>query len=169
MNVYKKVMRGVVAVENAVMVVATFAILVLIFVNVIGRFCFNNSFQFVDEFVVAVFVLVSLIGAALACREDGGLIGLSLISDKLTGKARLVQKLIANIVSLVYCGILTYQGVVRTVAEFTQKTNTFVMHWPLWIFVSFVPVSGIFLLLHLVENTVNFLESRKSAEAQEDK
>ncbi len=166
MNTYKKIMKGVVAVENTVMVVATFAILVLIFINVIGRFCFNNSFQFVDEFVVAVFVLVSLIGAALACREDGGLIGLSLISDRLTGKARLIQKLIANLISLVYCGILTYQGVVRTVVEFSQKTNTFVMHWPLWIFTSFVPISGIFLLLHMVENTINFLEARKAKEAE---
>lgn len=164
MNLYKKVMKGVVAVENAVMVVATFAILVLIFVNVIGRFCFNHSFQFVDEFVVAVFVLVSLIGAALASREDGGLIGLSLISDQLKGKTRLIQKLIANAISLIYCGVLTYQGFVRTAVEFSQGTNTFVMHWPLWIFVSFIPVSGIFLLLHLVENTVNFLESRKSKE-----
>jgi len=166
MNGYKKVMKGVVAVENAVMVVATFAILVLIFVNVIGRFCFNHSFQFVDEFVVAVFVLVSLIGAALACREDGGLIGLSLISDQLKGKAKLVQKLVANAISLIYCGVLTYQGFVRTAVEFSQKTNTFVMHWPLWIFVSFVPVSGIFLILHFVENTINFLEARK---AKEDK
>lgn len=164
MNVYKKVMKGVVAVENAVMIVATFAILLLIFVNVIGRFCFNHSFQFVDEFVVAVFVLVSLIGAALASREDGGLIGLSLVSDRLKGKTRFVQKLVANAVSLVYCGILTYQGVVRTVVEFSQGTNTFVMHWPLWIFVSFVPVSGVFLLLHLVENTVNFIESKKNME-----
>jgi len=165
MNTYKKVMKGVVAAENAIMVVSTFAILVLIFINVIGRFCFNYSFQFVDEFVVAVFVLVSLIGAALASREDGGLIGLSLISDRLTGKVRLTQKLIANVISLIYCGILTYQGFVRTAVEFAQKTNTFVMHWPLWIFVSFVPVSGIFLLLHLVENTINFVEARKTAEA----
>lgn len=128
MDLYKKVMKGVVTVENAVMVVATFAILVLIFVNVIGRFCFNHSFQFVDEFVVAVFVLVSLIGAALASREDGGLIGLSLISDQLKGNARLVQKLVANVISLVYCGVLTYQGFVRTAVEFSQGTNTFVMH-----------------------------------------
>lgn len=146
------------------MVIATFTILLLIFVNVIGRFCFNYSFQFVDEFVVAVFVLVSLIGAALASREDGGLIGLSLISDKLTGNARLIQKIIANLISLIYCGILTYQGILRTMVEFSQGTNTFVMHWPLWIFVSFVPVSGFFLMLHLIENTVNFLEARKAKE-----
>ena len=164
MDLYKKVMKGIVAVENAVMIITTFLILLLIFINVIGRFCFNHSFQFVDEFVVAIFVLVSLIGAALACREDGGLIGLSLISDQLKGKARLTQKLIANIICLIYCGILTYQGFVRTASEFAQGTNTFVMHWPQWIFASFIPVSGIFLLLHLVENTINFLESRKIKE-----
>ena len=93
MNTYKKLMQGVVKAENVLMAVTLIMSLVLTFANVIGRKVLNHSLTWVDELVVAVFVLISLMGAALACREDGGLVGLSLVSDRLKGPAKLGQKL----------------------------------------------------------------------------
>ena len=161
MNTYKKIMHGVVKVENVVMAVTLIMSLVLTFANVVGRKLVNHSLTWVDELVVALFVLISLMGAALACREDGGLVGLSLVSDRLSGTARLVQKLLANAFSLIYCIVLTWQGVIRTVAEYEQNAHTYVLHWPGWIFWSFVPVCGVFLVLHFIENTMDFLNARK--------
>lgn len=161
MNTYKKIMHGVVKVENVIMAVTLIVSLVLTFANVVGRKAINHSLTWVDELVVAVFVLISLMGAALACREDGGLVGLSLVSDRLTGSAKLVQKLVANALSIIYCIILTWQGFVRTMADFSQNTHTFVLHWPKWIFWAFVPVCGVFLILHFIENTFDFLNARK--------
>lgn len=161
MKAYKNFMQSVVKVENAVLAIMMIVILVLTFANVVGRFVFNHSLAFADELVVALFVLVSLVGAALAAREDGGLVGLSLLSDKLKGVARRRQKLIANIIAIVYCCLLLYEGIVRAATDYTQKTNTFVLHWPRWIFWAFVPVSAIFLILHFVENTFDFLNDDK--------
>jgi TRAP-type C4-dicarboxylate transport system permease small subunit len=161
MNTYKKFMRGLVKVENIIMAITMILSLVLIFANVIGRKAFNHSLTWVDEFVVAIFVLISLMGAALACREDGGLVGLSLVSDRLKGKSRKAQKLVANALSIVYCLVLTWQGVTRTMADFSQNTHTFVLHWPRWIFWSFVPICGICLILHFIENTLDFLQAGK--------
>ena len=161
MNTYKKIMHGVVKVENVVMAVTLIVSLVLTFANVSGRKMINHSLTWVDELVVALFVLISLMGAALACREDGGLVGLSLVSDRLKGSGRLVQKLVANACSIIYCAILTWQGIGRTMADFSQNTHTFVLHWPRWIFWSFVPVCGVFLILHFIENTFDFLNARK--------
>lgn len=166
MSNFKKIMNTIAKVENAMMAVCTLAILVLIFVNVIGRFVFNHSFAFVDEFVVAVFVLVSLTGAALASRKDGGLIGLSLLSDSLKGNARRCQKLCANIVSILYCGVLTYEGALRVATDYSRGLHTFVLHWPQWIFSAFVPVAGVFLVLHLVENTIDFFENKNAPAEQ---
>lgn len=161
MNSYKKLMHGVVKVENALMAVTLVVSLFLTFANVVGRKVANHSLTWVDELVVALFVLISLMGAALASREDGGLVGLSLVSDRLSGNARLVQKLIANVCSIVYCGVLTWQGVIRTLAEYRQNAHTYVLHWPGWIFWSFVPLCGVFLVLHFIENTFDFLNARK--------
>lgn len=163
MNTYKKLMHGVVKVENIIMAATLLMSLILTFANVIGRKALNHSLTWVDELVVAVFVLISLMGAALACREDGGLVGLSLLSDRLSGSAKLLQKLIANGLSIIYCAILTWQGIVRTSADFAQNTHTFVLHWPRWIFWAFVPVCGVFLILHFIENTIDFLNARKES------
>ncbi|MDD6037734.1 MAG: TRAP transporter small permease [bacterium] len=161
MNTYKKIMHGVVKVENAIMAVTLIVSLVLTFANVIGRKLINHSLTWVDELVVAFFVLISLMGAALACREDGGLVGLSLVSDRLKGPAKMVQKLVANVFSIIYCVILTWQGVGRAASEFTQNAHTYVLHWPSWIFWAFVPVCGVFLVLHFIENTLDFVKARK--------
>ena len=161
MKVYKNFMQSVVKVENAVLAIMMVVILVLTFANVVGRFVFNHSLAFADELVVALFVLVSLVGAALAAREDGGLVGLSLLSDKLKGVARRRQKLTANIIAIAYCFLLLYEGIVRAATDYTQKTNTFVLHWPRWIFWAFVPVSAVFLILHFVENTYDFINRDK--------
>lgn len=165
MKVYRQFMRGVVAVENVVLVITMAVVLVLTFANVVGRFAFNQSLAFADELVVALFVPVSLIGAALAAREDGGLVGLSLVSDQLTGKAKKTQKLVANAISILYCVILLWQGVERTMTDFVQDTHTFVLHWPRWIFWLFVPVSCVFLVLHFVENTYDFVTASKGERA----
>lgn len=161
MNTYKKIMHGVVKVENIIMTITLIVSLVLTFANVVGRKAMNHSLTWADELVVALFVLISLMGAALACREDGGLVGLSLVSDRLKGSARLTQKLVSNALSIVYCVILTWQGVIRTMADFSQNTHTYVLHWPKWIFWAFVPVCGVFLVLHFVENTMDFMNARK--------
>ena len=161
MNTYKKIMHGVVKVENVVMAVTLIVSLVLTFANVIGRKALNHSLTWVDELVVALFVLISLMGAALACREDGGLVGLSLVSDRLTGTARLVQKLVANACSIIYCAILTWQGIGRTMADFTQNTHTFVLHWPRWIFWSFVPIGAACMILHFIEFFVDYCVKEK--------
>ena len=126
MNTYKKIMHGVVKVENVIMAITLIVSLVLTFANVIGRKLINHSLTWVDELVVALFVLISLMGAALACREDGGLVGLSLVSDRLKGSSRLVQKLVANVCSIIYCVILTWQGIGRALSEYTQNAHTYV-------------------------------------------
>lgn len=161
MKAYKNFMNAVVKVENAVLAAMMVVILVLTFANVVGRFVLNHSLAFADELVVALFVLVSLVGAALAAREDGGLVGLSLLSEQLKGKTRMVQKLVANVLSVIYCLVLLYQGIVRTATDFSQNTFTFVLHWPRWIFWAFIPVSAVFLVLHLIENSFDFVEARK--------
>ena len=47
----------------------------------------HRSWSFTEELVVAVFVLITLMAAALACRE-GELVNLSLVTDRLPKKLK---------------------------------------------------------------------------------
>ena len=87
MKVFKKIMNAVAAVENCILVVSTLLILVLTVGNVFSRKVIHRSWSFTEELVVAVFVLITLMAAALACRE-GELVNLSLVPDRLPEKLK---------------------------------------------------------------------------------
>ena len=163
---FKKVMGAIAVVEKYLLAVTMSVTLAFTFANVIGRFVFNHSLAFADELVIALFVLVSLMGAALCARENDGLIGLALVSSRLTGKKKTVQKLFSGIVSIVYCVVLTWQGLIRMLSSMQQGEHTFVMHLPRWIFWSFIPLCGLFLILHFIENLSDFLKESKAGEGE---
>lgn len=163
---FKKVMGVVARVEKYLLAITMSVTLAFTFANVIGRFVFNHSLAFADELVIALFVLVSLMGAALCARENDGLIGLALVSSRLTGKKKTVQKLFSGIVSIVYCIVLTWQGLIRMLSSMQQGEHTFVMHLPRWIFWSFIPLCGLFLILHFIENLSDFLKESKAGEGE---
>lgn len=161
---FKKLMEGIARVEKYLLAITMSVTLVLTFANVVGRFVFNHSLAFADELVIALFVLVSLMGAALCARENDGLIGLSLISSRLTGKKKAIQKLASGLVSILYCIVLTWQGFIRMTSSLQQGEHTFVMHLPRWIFWSFIPLCGLFLILHFIENLSDFIKESKAGE-----
>ena len=164
---YKVFMKRLAKVEDAILIISMAIILLLTFANVVGRFVFNHSLAFADELVVAIFVLVSLLGAALCAREDEGLIGLAIFSSRLTGGTRPKQKLIANFFSIVYCAVLTDMGFLRVLTSYAQGEHTFVMHAARWIFWAFIPICGICLILHFIENTKDFLAEQGSKNQNE--
>ncbi len=161
---FKKVMNGVARVEKYLLAITMSVTLAFTFANVIGRFVFNHSLAFADELVIALFVLVSLMGAALCARENEGLIGLAIVSSRLSGTKKTFQKLLSSLVSIVYCAMLTWQGFLRTLSSMQQGEHTFVMHLPRWIFWSFIPICGLCLVLHFVENLTDFFSSQKQKE-----
>ena len=74
------------AIEKFILIVATLLILILTVGNVFSRYVIHRSWSFTEEIVIAVFVLISLVAAALSARE-GGLVSLSLVTDMLPKKA----------------------------------------------------------------------------------
>jgi len=161
---FKKIMNAVAVFEKCLLAVTMSVTLAFTFANVIGRFVFNHSLAFADELVIALFVLVSLMGAALCARENDGLIGLALVSSRLTGFKKAVQKIFASIVCILYCALLTWQGFMRTFSSMSQGEHTFVMHLPRWIFWSFIPLCGICLILHFIENLSDFIKGTEAAQ-----
>lgn len=70
MKVYKKIMNGVAFVEKLILVLSTILIVVLTVGNVLSRKILHQSWSFTEELVVAVFVLITLLAAALAAVTE---------------------------------------------------------------------------------------------------
>ena len=166
MKVYKKLMNALAAVEEVVLIISTLLILVLTVGNVFSRKVIHRSWSFTEELVVAVFVLITLLAAALACRK-GELVSLSLFTDRFPEKLKKLSVILITVLSIVFSAILFKYGMDKVMTQLANGKRTFVLNWPEWIFWSFVPIGAGCMILHFIEFCLDFCTGYK--EEKEDK
>lgn len=105
MKIYKKFMDILATIEKIVLALATLLIVVITVGNVLSRYLIHRSWSFTEELVVAVFVLITLLAAALACR-DGELVSLSIFTDMLPQKSRKFMVILMTVLSVIFTVIL---------------------------------------------------------------
>ena len=168
MKVYKKLMNALAAVEKIVLVISTLLILVLTVGNVFSRKVIHRSWSFTEELVVAVFVLITLLAAALACREKGGLVSLTLVTNRLPKKLEKPSVILITVLSIIFSVILFKYGMDKVITQLEKGNRTFLLNWPEWIFWSFVPIGAACMVLHIIEYFVDYCaKSKKDKEEQE--
>ena len=150
MKTYKKLMNALAGMEKLVLEIATVLILVLTVGNVFSRKVIHQSWSFTEELVVAVFVLITLLAAALACR-DGELVNLTILTDRLPAQVRKVFLLFSTILSVAFTAVLFKYGLDKVITQMQNGKRTFVLNWPEWIFWSFVPIGAACMILHFIE------------------
>ncbi len=150
MKIYKKLMNALAAVEKIVLDLSILLILVLTVGNVFSRKVIHQSWSFTEELVVAVFVLITLLAAALACRE-GELVNLTILTDRLPKKIRKGCLLISTVLSVLFTAVLFKYGLDKVLTQLENGKRTFVLNWPEWIFWSFVPIGAACMILHFIE------------------
>lgn len=154
MKVYKKIMDVLAAAEKLILAASTLLILVLTVGNVFSRKVIHRSWSFTEELVVAVFVLITLMAAALACRE-GELVSLTLVTDRLPGKTKKPVVVLVTVLSVIFTVILFKYGMDKVLTQLANGKRTFVLNWPEWIFWSFVPIGSVCMILHFIEYCVD--------------
>lgn len=167
MKIYKKIMNALAAAEKIVLVISTLLILVLTVGNVFSRKVIHRSWSFTEELVVAVFVLITLLAAALACRE-GELVSLTLVTDRLPKKLKKPSVILITVLSIIFSVILFKYGMDKVITQLQNGKRTFVLNWPEWIFWSFVPIGAGCMILHFIEFCLDFCCKTDSAESTDN-
>lgn len=163
MKTYKKFMNALAGLEKLVLEIATVLILVLTVGNVFSRKVIHQSWSFTEELVVAVFVLITLLAAALACR-DGELVNLTILTDRLPAQVRKVFLLLSTILSVAFTAVLFKYGLDKVITQMQNGKRTFVLNWPEWIFWSFVPIGAGCMILHFIEYCLDVCFGNKDKE-----
>ena len=166
MKIYKKIMDILAMVEKLVLAVSTVLILVLTVGNVFSRKVIHRSWSFTEELVVAVFVLITLMAAALSCRE-GELVSLNLVTSRLPEKTRKPIAILVTVLSVIFTVILFYYGMDKVLTQLANRKRTFVLNWPEWIFWSFVPIGAGCMILHFIEYCIDYCTDFKFVKRKE--
>ena len=80
-------MRILDRIEEIVAAVCLSVMTILAFANVVARYVFSASFSFSEEITTYLFVLLSLLGTAIAARRRAHL-GLTILTDVVSPKVR---------------------------------------------------------------------------------
>lgn len=160
MKAYKKLMNVIAAIEKIILIITMLLILVLTVGNVFSRYVIHRSWSFTEELVVAVFVLITLLAAALGCRE-GELVNLTLVTDLLPEKLKKPSVILATVLCVIFSAVLFKYGVDKVLTQMANGKRTFVLNWPEWIFWSFVPIGAACMVLHFIEYCLDFCVNGK--------
>ncbi len=160
MKAYKKIMDIIALIEKIILLISTLLILVLTVGNVFSRKVIHQSWSFTEELVVAVFVLITLVATALACRE-GELVNLTLFTEKLSKKAQTVVLFINTALCVFFTTVLFIYGMDKVITQMENGKRTFVLNWPEWIFWSFVPIGAACMILHFIEYLIDYCVKEK--------
>ena len=134
----------------------------LTFVNVVSRYVFSASLSFSEEITTYLFVLLSLLGSAIAAKR-GAHLGLTLITDHLGPRAGRILGIISMIFATLFSALICYFGVFMTINQFTKGQLTAGTQLPEWIFGAFVPVGALFVTIRFGQNLFRLLAGKHIA------
>lgn len=124
----------------------------LVFANVLSRKLLHLSLSFSDEITTNLFILLSMMGAAIATKRRAHL-GLTIVTDAVPAAVKKLLCTFGFAVGTLFSAALCYYGIhmVRNQILLGQVTPT--MQWPEWIFGTFIPIGAFFLTIRFAQAT----------------
>ena len=146
-------------IEESLVCVCLVVMTALTFVNVVARYVFSASLSFSEEITTYLFVLLSLLGSAIAAKR-GAHLGLTIISDRVGPKAGRVLGIISMAFATAFSALICYFGFFMALNQFNKGQLTAGTQLPEWIFGSFVPIGALFVTIRFGENLIRLLTGK---------
>ena len=122
-------------IEEYICIICLVAMTILVFANVFSRYALHASLSFSDEITTKLFILLSMLGTAIAAKRRAHL-GLSILTDAVSPK------------------VLFFYGIKMVQSEYILGQVTPAMQWPEWVYGLFVPFGAIFMTLRFAQITL---------------
>ena len=139
--------------EEYIACVVMVIMLSLTFINVIFR-NFAASISFTEEITTSLFVLLCMMGTAIAAREQGHL-GLSVLTELMPHKASTAFALVANLLGVIASLVLVYTGIQMVITEYEMEQISIALQWPQWIYGSFLPFGALCMTIRFAQAAVH--------------
>lgn len=151
MKTFQKVMDGVTFVEKVITTLLLAVISVVTLGSVISRFTPTVTWSFTEELVINLFVPLSLLGAAICAREEGGLISMSLFTGFLPLKGQRWMNVLMCVFGLFFCAMMIKYGWAKGITDLTMNKLTYVLRMKIGWFTTTIPICFAMMALHLLE------------------
>jgi TRAP-type C4-dicarboxylate transport system permease small subunit len=128
-----------------------FAVMALItFANVITRYFLKYSLAFTEEIVVSFFVWLTLLGTAIAFREQSHL-GFTFLVERLPGKAQKTLLWISAILGAALFTLLIYFSIIQLGEEIVLKITSSGIGVPQWWYTIGMPIFSVLVIFRIFQ------------------
>jgi C4-dicarboxylate transporter DctQ subunit len=139
------------------------AMMLLITYDVLLRYVFRAPSRWINDFVTLYLMIYIAILPAAWVLLKGDHVAVDLLLSYMGTKQQYYMTLVTRILGLIYSIVLTWQGGIYALREFTYKTEFPISSWlPVWPAVSVIFVSGLLLCLAFIMQIGEQLRLRKS-------
>ena len=165
METLKKFGRFYDKLEASVLAAVMGATTILIFIQVIMRYVFNNSISWSEELARYIFVWLIWMGTSMA-QKDQTHICMTIVSDRIHGKGRYILDIFLKAVLLALCVFMAVNGAEIIASMIPRAKMSPTMPWlPMWVVYLSVPVSqmivAIRVVIQLIEDVVNMAKGKE--------
>lgn len=146
--------------ENYVLAFGLTVMTFITVINVISRKFLGLSMSFLEEITTSMFLLTTLLGAAVAARK-GAHLGLSALTDLLPKKFQKFVALITWAAAAFLSLFLIKFGIDMVQSEIAMGITTPSLGWPEAVFGSYVPIGGLFIFIRYTQWLVEIFKNAK--------
>lgn len=132
-------LAGLAALLRWSLILATAAMLGLIFLQVVMRYVFNQVPPWTEEVALLGFSWATMGGLALGVRE-GFHVRLTLLTDHLPARAATGWEVVVNLLTAVLGGYFVWSGL--RFLEFTEGSTSAAMEYPIELLNGMAPIAG---------------------------
>ena len=145
-------------IEEAICIVCLLAMTALVFANVFSRYVLHLSLSFSEEITTNLFVLLSMMGTAIAARRRAHL-GLSILTDAVRPEVRRALLIFGYALATVFSFAVFFYGIKMVRSEYVLGQVTPSMQWPEWVYGCFVPFGAVFMTIRFAQITIEELRT----------
>ena len=141
-----------------IMFITLFILVAVCFSQVFARFVLNESIKWSDEVCRFMFVIFIFLGGVINARENRHT-AIDLLVDMIPGKYRNTYKAFLKLVSIGFCLVFSWAGIMWIQKERTQLAP--ILRFPMYYLYAFTVISGILMAVNLFVNMIEDLKNSK--------
>lgn len=132
---------------------------------IFSRYVLKLSFAWSEEIFVLLFIWIIFIGVALASFDDKH-IEISILTDALKGRKKLVLKVIQNFLMIVFIGVLCLQSYSICRLQISTGQQSAILNLPVWITTLSLVLGATAWLAIVITKTVMLIKQLTDKEAK---
>ena len=164
----KKIVSAYDTVEAHLLVASLAFTTMLVFVQVVLRYVFNNSLSWSEELARYIFIWQIWLGTSVAMKE-GEHITLDMLPTKLGDKGKLVLAVVTNLLMLAFCVWLAKNGWDLVASMMRRGNRSTALDIPMWIVYLSLPLSQLMIALRLVGRIADNVRAMTGVAAKQEK